>query len=262
MTKYNFQIQEVNKEEAVDFIQSRHYSKVMPRLTKHYLGAYNGQELAGIVTLGWGTQPLQTIRKLFPSLLTQDYYEIGKMCMDETYPANSETQMLSAILKWIKHNCPEKKFLYTWADGIVGKAGYVYQAFNFLYGGFIWTDIYIGADGEKIHPRSSKHLLRENERWLGHARLFWMTPDFLAFKGIQRIKGKQFRYILPLSKYYRKLLKTSTVLWNREYPKDCDLQWKKQVGKGEWIMLDGMPEMDLSVVNVNKSNVNSHRVQS
>jgi len=256
--KYTFCVQEIDKVTAIEFIQTRHYSKVMPRLTKHYLGIYNGTELAGVLTLGWGTQPLQTIRKLFPTLVTKDYYEIGKMCMDDSYPTNSETQMLSVVLKWIKQNCPDLKMLYTWADGIVGKAGYVYQAFNFLYGGYIWTDIYIGPDGEKIHPRSSRLLLRENERWLGRDKLFWLTPDFLAFKGIQRIKGKQFRYVLPLSKTYRKLLKESTVEWTRNYPKDIDLQWKQQLAKGQWEMLPSMPEMDLSVVNINKKNVESH----
>ena len=85
-----------------------------------------------------------------------------------------------------------------------------------------------------------------------------MTPDFLKHKGIQRIKGKQFRYVLPLSKTYRKLLKESTVEWTRNYPKDVDLQWKKQIAKGQWELLTSMPEMDLSVVNINKRNVESH----
>ena len=259
--KYEFKVQEIDKHLAIEFVQSRHYSKVMPRLTKHYLGVYDRETLAGVLTLGWGTQPLQTIRKLFPELVSKDYYEIGKMCMDEDYPTNSETQMLSAVLKWIKQNCPELKLLYTWADGIVGKAGYVYQAFNFLYGGYIWTDIYIGADGEKIHPRSSKLLLRENEEWLGRDKLFWLTPDFLEHKGIQRIKGKQFRYILPLAKVYRKLLNESTVEWTRNYPKDIDLQWKRQVAKGIWELLPSMPEMDLSVVNINENNVNAHKLR-
>ena len=258
--KYNFSVEPIDKTEAIDFIQARHYSKVMPRLTKHFLGVYDEENLAGVITLGWGTQPLQTIRKLFPSLITQDYYEIGKMCMDESYPANSETQMLSEVFKWIQRNCPDKKLLYTWADGIVGKAGYVYQAFNFWYGGFIWTDIYIGADGEKIHPRSSKPLLQENAKLLGRDKLFWLTPDFLKLKGIHRIKGKQFRYILPLAKIYRKLLKESTVEWNRDYPKDKDLQWKKQIGKGDWVLLSKMPSIDLSIVNVNKKNVEAHKI--
>ena len=99
---------------------------------------------------------------LINCLDTKDYYEIGKMCMKPEMPKNSESQMLSGVINWMKKHCPEKKFLYTWADGIMGKPGYVYQAANFLYGGFIWTQIYISDKGEKIHPRSSKRLCLEN----------------------------------------------------------------------------------------------------
>ena len=257
--KYDFKIVELDARTAIDFIQERHYSKVMPRLTKHYLGIYDKDTLAGVLTLGWGTQPYNTIHKLFPSLESRDYYEIGKMCMDDEYPRNSETQMLSKVFKWFKLNCPEKKFLYTWADGIVGKAGYVYQAFNFWYGGYIWTDIYIGPDGEKIHPRSTRKLLEENAIFSGKEKIFWLTDDFMTYKNIRRIKGKQFRYILPLTKEAKKLMETSTVKWTKDYPKEGDLQWKIKTGFRTYEPLESIPWFDLSVVNVNTANVNSHK---
>ena len=100
---------------ATLFVQERHYSAVMPKLTKHYLGAYVDDELVGILTLGWGTNPMGTIRKMFPELTTADYYEIGKMCMDEKMPRNSESQMQSLTIKWMKENTPSVKYLYTWA---------------------------------------------------------------------------------------------------------------------------------------------------
>ena len=233
----------------------------MPKLTKHWLGCFLGEELVGVVTLGWGTQPLQTIKKLFPNLKSDDYYEIGKMCMDDSMPRNSESQMLAQVVRWMKKNLPEKKFLYTWADGIVGKAGYVYQGSNFYYGQFIWTDIYISPSGEKIHPRSSKQLLKENAQFLGKEKLFWLTPDFMKIKGIRRIRGKQFRYIYPLSKKSKEILRReSTVIWNKIYPKEIDLLWKEQLDKGTYVLLDGKPKMDLSIVEVNKKNVNAHKV--
>lgn len=258
--KYRFDIKEIEKNLAIDFVQERHYSKVMPRLTKHWLGVSLKGELVGVVTLGWGTQPLQTIKKLFPNLVSQDYYEIGKMCMDDKMPRNSESQMLSCVVRWMKSNLPEKKFLYTWADGIVGKVGYVYQASNFQYGGFIWTDIYISPTGEKIHPRSSKALLKENAEYVGKEKLFWMTPDFMKHKGIRRIRGKQFRYIFPLNKEGKKiLLDDSTVSWGLNYPKEEDLLWKEQIEKGKYVFLVGKPEMDLGVVEYNEKNVNAHK---
>ena len=180
--------------------------------------------------------------------------------MDDKMPRNSESQMISSVVRWIKINLPEKKFLYTWADGIVGKVGYVYQASNFIYGGFIWTDIYISPKGEKIHPRSSKSLLKENADFLGKDKLFWMTPDFMKTKGIRRIRGKQFRYIIPLSKSSKKILKNgSTVTWGIEYPKAKDLLWKEQVAKGKYDTLKEIPQMNLSVVEINEKNVNAHK---
>ena len=146
---------------ATLFVQERHYSPVMPKLTKKWLGAYQDDELVGVLTLGWGTNPMGTIKKMFPELTTADYYEIGKMCMDDEMPRNSESQMISATMKWMKENTPEIKYLYTWADGIVGKPGYVYQAANFLYGGFIWSDVYVSETGEKVHFRTIQRKLKK-----------------------------------------------------------------------------------------------------
>ena len=254
---------------ATLFVQERHYSPVMPKLTKHWLGAYIDDKLIGILTLGWGTRPIHTIRKLFPELDTKDYYEIGKMCMDESMPRNSESQMLSKTIEWMKKNTPDRKYLYTWADGIMGKPGFVYQAANFLYGGFIWTQIYISDKGEKIHPRSSRRLCDENVQFklerepdffVGKKgkRIYWLTQDFLDHKGISKIRGKQFRYILPLNKKARKLLKKSKVKWTLEYPKEKDLVWDKSSVNGRE-RLDKMPHIDGDMTEYNSKNVNAHR---
>ena len=266
--KYEFEIKEITRGYATEFIQSLHYSKIMPKLTKHFLGCYSENELVGVLTLGWGTQPKATIAKLFDGLDTKDYYEIGKMCMKEEMPKNSESQMISAVVKWMKVNTPERQFLYTWADGIMGKPGYVYQAANFLYGGFIWTQIYISDKGEKIHPRSARKLCEENVQFklerepdffVGKKgeRIYWLTQDFLDYKNILKVHGKQFRYILPLNKKARKLLKKSNVEWNLNYPKGIDLIWNKSI-KGGKKQLEGMPYIDSDMTEYNTKNVNAH----
>ena len=269
--KYEFQIKEISKPVAAELIQSLHYSKIMPRLTKHFLGCYLENELVGVLTLGWGTQPKATIAKLFDGFDTKDYYEIGKMCMKEEMPRNSESQMISSVVKWMKEKCPEKQFLYTWADGIMGKPGYVYQAANFLYGGFIWTTIYISDKNEKIHPRSSRRLCDENVQFKlkrepdffknkKGERIYWLTQDFLDHKGISKIHGKQFRYILPLNKKARKLLKKSNVEWGLNYPKEKDLIWDKSTKEGKKL-LKAMPYIDSNMTEYNSKNVNAHKVE-
>ena len=102
--KFDFVINEISRAHATDFVQSLHYSKVMPKLTKHFLGCYLENELVGVLTLGWGTQPKATIAKLFEGFDTKDYYEIGKMCMKEEMPRTSESQMISAVVgHWRLH---------------------------------------------------------------------------------------------------------------------------------------------------------------
>ncbi len=254
--KYNFDIKEIDKYTAYKFISTYHYSNTMPRLTKHYLGIFDQDNMVGCLTLGWGTQPRQTINKLIPGLDTQYYYEIGRMCMTEEMPRNSESQMLSAVVKWMKENtgC---LYLYTWADGIMSKPGYVYQSANFLYGGYIWTDIYCSKEGEKIHPRSAKELLQENAQYKGVDKLCWLTYDFMKEKGINRYKGKQFRYIYPLNKFARKLLhKKSPFEWNTNYPKSSDIVFKVQTDDGYKICEP--PPFNMDLIDVNRKNVESY----
>lgn len=141
--KYNFRIGLLDESEALKMIRQYHYSNTLPKLNKYFVGFFLENKLVGVITLGYGTQPLHTIKKLFPSLETKDYYEIGRMCMTEEMPKNSESQMISALIKWLKIKEPTKKVLFTWADGMLGKVGYVYQSCSFYYAGYSNTDIYI-----------------------------------------------------------------------------------------------------------------------
>lgn len=220
----------ISKDRATRFVRETHYSKVMPKLTKHFLGCFindpdsvfENDKLVGVITLGWGTRPLHTIQKLFAGYTSDDYYEIGKMCMSEEMPRNSESQLLSLTINWMKKNTPEKKYLFTWADGIVGKPGYVYQSANFFYGGYIWTEVYVTDKNEKIHPRTMQGLGKKKE-----GQSYGSRPDFDSRKqlNLSRVWGKQFRYIYPINKQARKHLKNSTVSWDINYPKDKDLVW-------------------------------------
>ena len=89
-------------------------------------------------------------------------------------------------------------------------------------------------------------------------RIYWLTQDFLDHKGISKIHGKQFRYILPLNKRARKLLKKSKVEWSLNYPKDGDLVWDKSTANRKE-RLNKMPLIDGDVTEYNNKNVNAHR---
>ena len=256
--KLKFDLREIPKQDAAKFIHTNHYSPILPVITKHWLGGFLDGELKAVMTLGWGTQPKRTIKKLFPELDTQDYYEIGKLCLLDELPRNSETQFISVAMKWMKKNLPEKKFLYTLADGIMGKAGYVYQAASFYYGSYFKTHVYRSATGEKIHPRTTNKLCHENAEFLGKEKVFWLTHDFMETKGIEKYSGLMFRYIFPLTKQAKRIMKnSSTVEWNQNYPKEKDLKFWKMMGTRNYIEVP-MPEFNYEIIEYNKRNIEAH----
>ena len=238
------------KETAIPFIQKYHYSKILPRLTKLYLGVYEEGELLGVISLGWGTQPLQTIKYIFNKhdLKTKDYYEIGKMCfLPKINNSNYGSRILSLLIRWLKKNT-DILFLYTLADGIMGKCGYVYQASNFKYIGKFKTSVYLDLEtNEKIHPRSAKQLCIENAEYEGKKKVFWLTDNFCKYKGIDKINGLMFRYIYPLNKEAKKILKEYEVFAN---PKDVDLLFQRRVSKGKFVEIE-MPKFDMNVFKHN-----------
>ena len=205
-------------EEAKEFVCRWHYSNIFPPHLPVVLGFRDEVGLGGVAMWGWGTRPLHTIRKLFPSLDTKDYWELARLCCRDELPRNTESAFLSACAKWFRQYQPERRLLFTWADGIRGKPGYVYQASGWWYGGFITTEICLTAEGEPVHPRLM--ITRYGTR--GKATMKRL--------GLHKVWGKQFRYVRFLCGHAerKRLLRESSVGWTREYPKAKDLVWKVQ----------------------------------
>lgn len=236
--KYKYKIKEISKESALEMIRKYHYSNTLPKLNKYFIGFFLDEEMVGVITLGYGTRPRHTIQCLFPSLDTKDYLEIGRMAMLDSMPRNSESQMLSCLIKWLKTNHPEIKVLFTWADGILGKCGYVYQASNFHYFGYYFGEIYL-KDGVKIHVRQMKSIL---SRGVEDKRITVRpTLDQMRFYNIQHIRGKQYKYVYFLcgNKIKNQLLSECLVDTNIPRPKDNDLKWEyRDLSNGRWYLTD------------------------
>lgn len=185
------------------------------------LGYFDSKGLAGVSLWGWGVRPRHTIQKLFPSLSTKDYWELNKLCLRDDCPRNSESEFLARCAEWMLKNQPTRKLLLSWADGLRGKPGYVYQASGWLYGGGITTEIYVTATGERIHPR------------LVITRYGTRSAKKTAELGLSKIWGSQFIYVRFQCGHRerKRLLKESSTQWTQEYPKRADLRWTIQAGE-------------------------------
>lgn len=145
--------------------------------------------------------------------------------MTDEMPRNSESQMLSQLVKWMKINLPEIKMLFTWADGMLGKVGYVYQASNFIYAGYSGGEMYL-KDGVKLHVRQMKSFL-VSEGKKDNRITVRPTLEQMRKYDIQHFKGKQYRYLLFLcnKREKRRLLEECLIDLALPRPKDDDLSW-------------------------------------
>ena len=69
----------------------------------------------------------------------------------------------------------------------------------------------------------------------------------MEYKGLEKINGLMYRYILPLNKKARKTLNKYPDL---EYPKDEDLAFYKRVDKGKFVEIE-KPNFDMNVFEYN-----------
>jgi len=208
-------IKKIQTQTAKDFVRHHHYAIISPPINKLSLGLYKDDKLVGISMWGYGVRPKHTIKKMFPSLEVENYLELNRLCLLDEMPRNSESQFIKNNVKFIKKHFPKVKLLFSWADGLRGKPGYVYQASNFLYGGKILSEFYATKEGEVVHPR------------LLITRFGRRDMKFALSKGLIKIKGYQLRYckFLCSHKERKALIKESPFDWNIEYIKNKDLKW-------------------------------------
>lgn len=216
-------LREIPSKIGKDFIAAHHYAVISPPITKLALGAYERDTLIGVALWGYGTRPKHTIKRLFPSLDTADYLELNRFCVLDSEPRNTESAFMALMVRYIRQHQPSIKVLFSWADGLRGKPGYVYQACNWLYGGFIKSQFYVSESGEVIHPRFI--ITRYGSR----------SKEKTVALGLRKVHGYQFRYCLFLCGHAerKRLLHESEFEWGAlPYPKHADLRYWIDAGEG------------------------------
>lgn len=218
-------VKEIKKREFMPLLFEYNPVKYLPRINKKFYAAdYRGEQIGGM-SLGWGTRPKHTIQKLFPSLDTKDYLEVGRLCISSDTPRNFDSFVMKQWFNKIQEDYPDVKVIFSWSNGMLGKPGYVYQASNFHYGGYIWTDGYFTDSGEFVHPRQTNRI---------KGRPSWEQMQELGWK---HYRGRQFRYIFFLCSKgeQKRLLRESPFDWTKtKYPKHEDLAWKVKTEEG-WV---------------------------
>lgn len=186
----NLCLKECSNKEADTVIKKFHYSK---KVTKNRFISLCVNKNLGYLQLGYGIRPTSK-RNISKYINKNNYCEFDRMWLSDLLPKNSESQVISLLISYIKQKYKNIKFIITYADESVGNKGIIYQATNALYIGSIDVDFYVLESGERVHPVSMYHR---------HKTRAWETLQKI-YPNIKHIKGnfKQRRFLYILSKKY------------------------------------------------------------
>ena len=204
------EIKEIHRTLANGIIQRNHYSHTIVVGTKVSLGVFVDDQLLGVLQLGKGVHPSATAKHVQGTEMHQ-YLELNRMWLSDLLPHNSESKAIGLMFKWIKKNMPEIKWLISFADGIEGNCGTIYQASNWIYTGFNKSGgMYVTEDGRKMHIHKASHNL-ENCK---HSTLEAKWGPLI------RVAGGQFRYFYFLDKKWKNRLNLQIL----SYPKASNMK--------------------------------------
>ena len=211
-------IKEIDSKLANRLICENHYSGTVPKGIKFHLGIFIDETLYGVAQLGFGIRPQDTC-KWVEGTTKDEYLELNRLWISDKLGKNAESNSISKALKYVKEKKPELKWIISFADGMMGKVGTIYQATNFIYTGFR-TDsngIWLTKEGERLHNISLWHKYKKLGGKTGRAYL-----ETIYGKPLYCVVGGQFRYFYFYDKELIKKLRVGTNIL--PYPKQDDIR--------------------------------------
>jgi len=143
-----FEIKTISRDEARPFIEGIHYAHRFPPI-QFLFGLLEDGVLKGTVSYGPPASP-QVAKSVFGGLFKERILELNRLVLDTT-TKNAASFLVGRSLRQL--TVPSA--IVSYADGLMGHVGYIYQATNFLFcGGAKAHDNYYMVDGKMTHPRT------------------------------------------------------------------------------------------------------------
>ncbi|MCP4987557.1 MAG: hypothetical protein GY928_16320 [Colwellia sp.] len=202
-----YTVKEISGKEARAIVKLYHYSGKCVTNSNIHLGVYLLGRLVGCLQFGPPMNGKKTISKL---KCGNDLVELNRMVMDDEQPRNSESQAISLCLKYIKKHTSIECVL-SFSDGKEGNVGYIYQATNWKYIGYMLSSSFYDLDGDIVHAITVWHRYKEK-----HADRYIKTTNEIVcdnFNSVSIITSKQHIYLFDVKK-------NASSFWDaKEYPK-------------------------------------------
>lgn len=191
-----FFVKEIPSKLANGIVKQYHYSKKVVANSKLHLGVFQKgtEKLVGCLQYGPSMNGTKTTLKISDNV---NVFELNRMVMDDDQPRNSESQAISLCNKWLQ-KYSSVDWILSFSDGKEGNVGYIYQATNWTYIGYLVSDSFYLLDGEYRHNVTVWHQFKEK-----HPLRDTHTTDEIVcmnFNNVSKIKCKQHVYVYPIMK--------------------------------------------------------------
>jgi len=181
------------------FVKKHHYSgKVTPNSQLHF-GVYLNGVLHGAMSFGPGIDKRKMMR-LIKGTQWNEFLELNRLAFDDILPRNSESRALAIVMRLIRRNAPQIKWVVSFADATQCGDGTIYRA-----SGFVLTSIKKNSQMLRLSDGSivaGKSLDNPNHQAPNGA---YGRGDALK-NGAEYLPGYQLRYIYFLDPDERKNL--------------------------------------------------------
>jgi len=191
ITNGKIELRESPNNQVDRMVEKYHYSH---KATQNRFLSFLVNKDMGFLQLGYGIRPYlkHTISNLIEN---NNYCEFDRMWLTDELPKNSESQVISLLMSYLRQVYPKIIFVITYADSSVGNTGVIYKATSAIPIGKVNVDFYLLSTGERVHPVSM---------WHRHKSRSWALMKTL-YPGIKHIKnGYQYRFLYILHRGIRK----------------------------------------------------------
>ena len=192
-------VKPIKAQDARRIIKKLHYSgKVVNNSCLHF-GVFLNGRIEGAMQFGPPINKKGTI-KLVRGTPWHGMLELNRMAFSDVLPKNSESRAIGIVMRIIKENYPQIKWVVSFADATQCGDGTIYRA-----SGFILTDIR-PSDALRINPKTGEvmHVIQ--------AHHLMLSKEFRTWKATQ---GYQMRYLYFIDKTWQDKLTVPTIPFSK-----------------------------------------------
>jgi hypothetical protein len=175
-----------------------HYSGKVVNNSRLHFGVFLNGKLEGVMQLGCSID-IRRSKGLVADTGWNDFIELNRMAFSDALPKFSESRAISIVMKIIKKNYPNIKWVLSFADGTQCGDGTIYRASGFYLTGIKKnTQMLKMPNGDIV---AKKSLDNPNHRVGGR-----FGSSIAMENGAKRLLGFQLRYVYFIDKSYKEKL--------------------------------------------------------